>query len=104
MVTLTAPVNGSSIKTGTPTLSGVAGSLTGDSGTVTVTIYEGAGIAGPVEQTIPVTAFGRRLDHHARYARCRTAPYTARATQSDAAGNTGQARPTRSPSTPSRRR
>ena len=52
-VTLTAPVNGSATNDATPTLSGAAGNATGDSTTVTVTIYNGTGTGGTVAADDP---------------------------------------------------
>ena len=86
-VTLTNPPNGSSIAETTPTLSGAAGSASADSGTVTVVIWGGASASGSPLHTLTTT------DSGGSWAIASPAladgPYTARAQQSDAAGNTG---------------
>ena len=86
-VTLTTPANNAFIVTATPTLSGAAGNVSGDSTTVTVTIYNGIGTGGSVAQTIPVTRTGASWTTVA--ATLAQGTYTAQATQTDVAGNTG---------------
>ena len=87
ILTLTAPAGGATTGV-TPTLSGAAGYLAGDSNTVTVTIYNGTGTGGSVAQTIPVTRTG------ATWSTTVATPlaagtYTAQASQADSSGNTG---------------
>ena len=82
-VTLTAPATASSGNDTTPTLSGAAGSATGDSTTVTVKIYNGATLV----QTLTPTRAGAAWTTTA--AALAQGTYTATATQTDAAGNTG---------------
>jgi uncharacterized repeat protein (TIGR03803 family) len=88
IVTLTAPANNSSTGTTTPTFSGAAGTASGDSSTITVKIYPGSVVTGSPVQTLTTTASG------GSYSVAPSAPlelgtYTAVASQSDAAGNTG---------------
>lgn len=87
VVTLTAPVHGSTTTDVTPTLSGAAGTAAGDSSTVTVQIYNGTGTAGTVAQTLTTAASGGAWS--ATAAALPQGTYTARATQRDAGGNTG---------------
>ena len=88
-VTLDQPAPGSTIADTTPDLSGTAGSQPGDAATVTVTIWPGTDTGGsPVETKStgrdPVSgAFGVAADP------LPGGTYTARAQQSDAAGNSG---------------
>jgi major membrane immunogen (membrane-anchored lipoprotein) len=78
---------GSPTKDSTPKLEGNAGTATGDSATVTVTIYRGGSVGGTVEESANVTASGGKWSY--------TSPtlgdgtYTAQATQKDNGGNTG---------------
>jgi endonuclease/exonuclease/phosphatase family metal-dependent hydrolase len=86
-VTLTSPANGSSIKTGTPTFGGAAGSSSGDAVSVTVKIYSGTSATGTQIQTLsaPVANGSWSIVSPA----LAVGTYTARAEQADAAGNTG---------------
>lgn len=86
-VTLTTPADGATATTTTPALSGAAGSAGGDSTTVTVRIYSGTGTGGTLLQAIPVTRSGSSWSTTA--AALATGTYTAQATQTDTAGNTG---------------
>ena len=94
LVTLDQPAPGSTTDDATPGLSGTADTQPGDSATATVKIWLGTGAGGSPLQTKaatrdPVTrAFGVTPDPLA------SGTYTARAEQSDAAGNTGQSDPT----------
>jgi predicted phage tail protein len=87
-ITLTSPADGSTIGDTTPTFSGLAGTATGDEATVTVRVYAGSTVGATPLQTLTATAAGGGA-----YAVDATAlplgTYTARASQSDAAGNTG---------------
>ena len=87
VVTLTTPADGSSTNDATPDLSGAAGDAVGDAATVDVTIYAGADTTGTVIETIPVTRTGTSWTTTA--ATLLDGTYTAEATQSDDAGNTG---------------
>jgi hypothetical protein len=89
VVTLTSPANGSSTSDTTPTFAGVAGTASGDSTAVTVKVFAGTGTSGPLLQTLQATRAG-----NGSYAVEASLPlalgtYTAQATQSDVAGNTG---------------
>ena len=86
-VTLTAPANGASTNSATPALSGAAGNAAGDSATVTVRIYAGATATGSPVQTLTPTRSGATWSAIA--ATLAQGTYTAQATQTDAAGNTG---------------
>jgi hypothetical protein len=86
-VTLTTPADGSATNDTTPTLSGAAGNVTGDSTTVTVKIYSGSSATGTALQTKTVTRSGATWTTTASTLAAGT--YTAQATQTDTAGNTG---------------
>jgi uncharacterized membrane protein len=87
-VTLTAPVNGSSTNTTTPTFSGAAGTATGDLTTITIKIYSGSTATGTPVQTLTTTATAGSYSVSASPALA-NGTFTAAASQSDAAGNTG---------------
>ena len=57
-VTLTAPADSARTNDTTPTYSGAAGNATGDSASVTVTIYAGATATGSPVQTLIATRSG----------------------------------------------
>jgi len=94
LVTLAAPADGSSTTDATPTFSGTGGTATGDSSTVTVKLYEGSGTGGALLQTRTTTRASTN-GAFAVDASPALAPgtYTARAEQSDGAGNTGLSAP-----------
>lgn len=85
-VTLTSPAPGAYVTTTKPTLSGTAGSATGDSATVTVKIYAGTGTGGTLTQTVAVTRSGAAWSKALTTALAQ-GTFTATATQADAAGN-----------------
>ncbi len=88
-VTLTQPVNASKTADRRPTFAGAAGAAPGDAATVTVGVYPGATATGTPTQSLSAT---RQTDGtYAVQASSALAEgtYTARATQSDAAGNVG---------------
>jgi hypothetical protein len=72
----------------TPTFGGAAGTASGDLGTVTLDVYSGGSATGTPVQTIPATVSGGSWSATATVLPDGT--YTARASQSDSAGNTGQ--------------
>jgi hypothetical protein len=72
----------------TPTLTGNAGVASGDHASVTVTIYKGSTASGEVASTASVTVSGGTWSY--RSAQLAQGKYTAQATQSDEAGNTGK--------------
>jgi hypothetical protein len=92
-VTLTAPSNNSISNNTTPTFSGAAGNAAGpspsaDSATVTVKIYAGSTATGSPVQTRNATRSGTTWTIAASPALA-DGVYTAQASQTDAAGNTG---------------
>ncbi len=91
-VTLTRPAGGSATNNAKPTFAGTAGTAPGDSSAITVKIYSGSGISGSPVQTLTATASGGSWSVAAT-TRLGDATYTARAEQSDSAGNTGTSRP-----------
>ncbi len=88
VVTLTTPANLSSTGDATPTFAGGAGTEPGDSATVTVNVYNGSSPVGPLVQTLTATAAGGAYSVDASMPLV-VGTYTARAEQSDTAGNTG---------------
>src|SRR5207244_10092419 len=89
---LTAPPNGSFTKDTTPSFSGAAGTATGDSATVTVNVYAGTSASGSPVQTLPAIQSGASWTVTASPA-LGEGTYTARAQQSDLAGNVGFSSP-----------
>ncbi len=95
VVTILAPANGGATDSTTPTYSGGAGALTASSTTgadlaaITVKIYAGATATGTAVQTLTATASGGTWSVTSVTALTANATYTAEASQSDAAGNTG---------------
>jgi Ca2+-binding RTX toxin-like protein len=86
-VGLTTPANGSSTSDTTPAYSGGAGDAASDSSTVTVKVYAGSSASGTPVQTLSATRSGASwtIDGSPGLS---PGTYTARAEQSDAAGNT----------------
>jgi hypothetical protein len=78
----TAPTNDT-----TPSFSGTAGTAAGDAGTVTLDIFSGTSTSGTPIQTLDATVAGNGWS--ATASTLADGTYTARAHQSDAAGNTG---------------
>jgi Big-like domain-containing protein len=87
VVTLTMPADGALTNDTTPTLSGAAGSLTGDGATITVRVYSGATATGTPVQTRTTTRAGATWTVNATTLASGT--YTAHASQTDTSGNTG---------------
>ncbi len=87
-VTLTSPVNGSATNHDQPTFSGAAGTAPGDSSSVTVDVYEGSAAFGSPVQTLAATVSAGSWSVQASSA-LTDGTYTAQATQTDDAGNTG---------------
>lgn len=85
--TVTTPSTGATVSDSTPALAGAASNASSDSTTVTVKIYSGTGTGGTLLQTIPVTRTSTSWSTMASALSDGT--YTAQATQSDDAGNTG---------------
>lgn len=86
--TLAEPAPGSTVAGSRPAFSGTAGSDGGDASTVTVDVYAGTTASGTPRQTLQATRSGGSWSVTASSA-LENGTYTARATQNDAAGNTG---------------
>jgi hypothetical protein len=87
-VSLINPANDSSTSDPTPTFSGNAGAATGDASTVSVDIYSGASVSGSPLRTLTAPRLGGTWSAELG-APLPDGVYTARAQQSDSAGNTG---------------
>jgi hypothetical protein len=87
-VTLTAPANNAWTNNQKPTTSGAAGTATGDLPTITVKIYAGATATGTPVQTLTTTASAGAYSV-APSSNLAAGTYTAQASQTDSAGNTG---------------
>jgi len=87
--TLQAPADGSSTPSATPTFSGVAGTLTGDSTNITIKLYSGTTNTGTPVQTLQTTRQPGGA-YTVDAAPLSSGSYTAQAEQNDAAGNTGR--------------
>jgi hypothetical protein len=85
-VTITSPGSGSSARGGSQAISGAAGTSEGDLPAITVQLYAGEGVGAPI-QTVVVTESGGVWS--ATFAGLSPGTYTARAQQSDEAGNVG---------------
>jgi hypothetical protein len=88
VVTLTSPADGSATTNRTPTISGAAGVLGGDSATVTVKVYAGTQATGTPVQTLTATRSAGG-GWSVQPAALSDGTYTARAEQRDDAGNLG---------------
>ena len=89
VIALTAPADGSETNDPTPTFAGIAGTATGDAGTVTVNVY-----SGPTPTGTPLFSLLTTRDSGGVYQVEAAEPlgdgtYTARAEQSDSVGNSG---------------
>jgi subtilisin-like proprotein convertase family protein len=91
-VTLVDPAGGSSTNDATPALAGTAGALAGDSSMVTVKIWSGSIASGSPVHALTTMRFGGSWSMTAPALADGT--YTARAEQSDVAGNLGESAPT----------
>ncbi len=90
-VTMTAPANGSSTSSSSVLFEGAAGTLTGDSTTVTVKVFEGSTVAGTLKKTGKATASGGHWSTTVEG--LKNGEYTARAEQADELGNVGLSTP-----------
>jgi acid phosphatase type 7 len=88
VVSLDAPAHASSTSDTTPTFSGIAGTATGDSATVTVRLYSGLDALGTPLQTLTTTRAGSSYAVDASALAAGT--YTAQAEQADAGGRIGR--------------
>src|SRR5205823_1946944 len=91
---LSSPPNSSSTNDATPALAGSAGTAAGDSTNVTVKLYAGASATGVPLQTLSTTRSGGGSFSVDASPALGEGTYTARAEQSDAAGNSGTGAPT----------
>ena len=87
-ITLTVPSPGADTNNNKPAFSGAAGTESGDSSKVTLTIYAGSLASGTPVQTLTSTQSGGHWTTSPTTALA-DGTYTATATQSDAAGNVG---------------
>ena len=92
VVTLTTPANGETTNHSTPTFSGTAGTTAGDLPAVTLKVYTGSTATGTPTQTLTATASGG-VWSVAASSKLPDGTYTAQASQSDKAGNTGTSTP-----------
>ena len=91
-VTLSSPVNGTTVPTSTPFFTGGAGVAPGDLGTVTVNVYAGSAVSGSPVESLQATVASSAYQVAASPALA-NGVYTAQAVQQDAAGNTGTSAP-----------
>ncbi len=87
-VTLTAPSGGAVLDQSKPTFSGAAGTMPGDSSTITVNVYAGSAATGTALQTQSTTQSGGSWSVQASSS-LSDGTYTALADQTDAVGHTG---------------
>jgi hypothetical protein len=87
-VSLNNPPNGSSTNDRTPVFSGAAGAASGDLSTITVRVYSGASASGTPVRTLTTARLGATWSVESSEPLAEGV-YTARASQSDSAGNTG---------------
>ncbi len=87
-ITLTAPTGGAVLDQSKPTFSGAAGTMPGDSSTITVNVYAGSSATGSALQTLSGTQSGGSWSVQASSS-LPDGTYTALADQSDAVGHTG---------------
>jgi large repetitive protein len=87
-VTITVPAGGSTTASQAPSISGTAGTATGDLAAITVKVYTGSGTAGPLAQTLSATASGGTWSATPT-SNLAAGTYTVQASQSDSAGNSG---------------
>ena len=88
-ISLTEPADGTVTSDSTPTFAGAAGAATGDSATVTVKVFAGADTTGSLVATLSATRGAGGAFSVAASPALPDGTYTARAQQSDDAGNTG---------------
>lgn len=86
--TLSQPAPGVTVTTARPTFAGTAGAANGDGSSVAVSVHSGSTVSGALVQTLTATRSGTSWSVQGAGALA-NGTYTARATQSDAAGNTG---------------
>jgi hypothetical protein len=89
LVSITAPANGAEVGKSRPTFSGAVGKAKGDLPTVTLNIFAGTSPSGEPVQTLHVTPKGAKWSTEDSGPELPDGTYTAKAEQSDVAGNTG---------------
>jgi hypothetical protein len=89
VVSLTSPANGGRTNQSEPTFNGTAGTLSGDSGSVTVDLYRGSSATGTPVQTLTASVGSDGSYSVQASAALTDGRYTAQASQSDAVGNVG---------------
>ena len=92
VVSLATPVDGSITNDSSPLFAGTAGTVPGDQASVTVNIYAGAGVTGPLVQTLTASRAGNG-SYAVEAAALADGTYTGRAEQSDDTGNVGRSSP-----------
>jgi subtilisin-like proprotein convertase family protein len=92
-VSLSSPRPGAFVREAQPQLSGSGGLAAGDAGTVTVKLWRGNAAAGLPTQTLSVPRDAASGTWSTRPATLTDGAWTARAEQTDAAGNTGVSAP-----------
>jgi large repetitive protein len=92
-VQITSPAFGSFVNSPKPTLSGTAGSASGDQTNITVKIYAGSSVSGSPTQEVSVTRTGGSWTTGSSGPQLAEGSYTLQAEQSDEAHNTGTSTP-----------
>ncbi len=87
-MSISSPSTGATVTTPRPTISGKGGIASGDQGTVSVSVYSGSSATGTPAQTSTAT-LAKDGTWSVTTATLADGTYTVRATQKDAAGNTG---------------
>ena len=88
-VSLSSPASGATVSVATPTFSGVAGTAPGDSSSVTVEVFAGSTVSGSPVQSLVATRDASGAYSVEASSALANGTYTARASQSDDAGNVG---------------
>ena len=89
VITVDFPHENTFTSDATPTISGTAGTLAGDSTNVTVNLYSGNGTTGPLVRTLNTTRAGSGAWSVDASPALALGTYTARAEQTDQTGNVG---------------
>jgi hypothetical protein len=88
-LSLIAPASGTTTSDATPSFAGTAGNALGDEPTVTVKVHAGSELSEPAAQTLHATRLGDGT-YSVEASPLEPGTYTARAQQSDRAGNVGE--------------
>jgi peptidoglycan/xylan/chitin deacetylase (PgdA/CDA1 family) len=89
IVTIGAPANGSTVTTGTPTISGTGGAAATDDKSVSVSLYSGSSATGATVRQLTAAIGAGGAWSTTPATALPNGTYTVRATQKDAADNTG---------------